>query len=375
MLSYKISDASVRELKRIGETAAEKSVLLSTMPEDKKEAMRRYAMVSQVGSTTRIENAVLTDVEVEWMDRTLSMDGRPTSFQKEKAHIEDKLSKERERSIEEVAGCRNMLAIVYSQAEDLFPLTRTALKGLHQEMLKFHPPASHYLGRYKVVPNNVVETFGTEIRSEVLKTADPGPITEAAMRDLVDWYNAELPNHLWPVAVAAEFVFRFLAIHPFQDGNGRLGRAFFNLALLQCGDRALKTIVPYLALDRHIEQHKEEYYLVLKRCSGGRFLQDPRKYHIELFLKFMAKMLSESLGNDIDHYAGRYDLIRNLAGAPKTALECFRDFPERRLAIKDIVEHAGLPRRTAIHALKALLTQGLIVKTGKGPAAAYRIAF
>jgi len=68
----------------------------------------------------------------------------------------------------------------------------------------------------------------------VLKTSEPGSLTEAAVADLLTWYNATLPDHPWPIAVGSEFVFRFLACHPFQDDNGRTGRALFLLRLLQC---------------------------------------------------------------------------------------------------------------------------------------------
>ena len=104
------------------------------------------------------------------------------------------------------------------------------------------------------------------------------------MKDLIQWYNQILPSYPWSIVVACEFVFRFLAIHPFLDGNGRIGRALFILTLLQSFDNKLSSITPYLAIDRHIEKNKEEYYLVLRKCSDGKFSQDTSSYKIEYFL-------------------------------------------------------------------------------------------
>lgn len=376
MLSYKITDEVTKKLKNLGELTAEKAAFLKSLPEENAAAIHRYARISTIGSSTRIENAILTDTEIDWMDKTLLADGRPTAFLKEKKYIEDKLSKERERSIEEVAGCRAMLSIIYSQAEELFPLSETTVKGLHKELLQYYLPASRYLGRYKIAPNSVVEMIeGTNVKKDVLRTSDPGPVTEAAMRDLIDWYDETLPKHPWPIAVVSEFVFRFLAIHPFQDGNGRLSRGLFLMALLQSGDKNLKTVIPCIAVDRHIEKNREEYYLVLRKCSEGKFSQDPRNYKIDYFLNFILKMLDAAIGGDADFYNGRYESYVNLAGAPRKVLNCFRENPEEKLGISDVLKRTDLPRRTAIYAINTLIDAKFLQKYGRGPSTKYQLTF
>ncbi|MBU4485174.1 Fic family protein, partial [bacterium] len=224
--------------------------------------------------------------------------------------------------------------------------------------------------------NSVVEVIkGTNIKKDVLKTSDPGPITETAMRDLVDWYNKTSLIHPWPIAVASEFCFRFLAIHPFQDGNGRLGRGLFLLALLQSGDRNLKAVIPYIALDRHIEKNKEEYYLMLRRCSKGKFSQTPQDYKIEYFLGFILKMLENAIGKDVIFYNGKYESFKNLADTPRKVLDCFKEYPEKKLGIKDILGYINLPRRTAIYAVNALIDEGFLQRSGKGSAIKYQLTF
>lgn len=374
-ISFKLDDRITRDLKKIDLKAAKRAELLFEVDYEIREAIHRQARISTIGATTRIENAVLTDAQVEWIDTELASDGRPTAFSAMRSRIEDKMSKDRERSIEEVAGCREMLEVVYSQGRELFPLTQATLCGLHRELLKYHPPASYHLGRYKVVPNSVIERdAATGEERTVLKTSDPGPITETAVADMVAWYNQALQEHPWPVAVGCELVFRFLACHPFQDGNGRLGRALFLLALLQCDDANMNRVAPYLAVDRFIEQNKIEYYSILARVSGGKFNPDPGKYRMELFLAFMLKAMDAAL-DSIEFYKKRVDLIRGLSGSAAAVLQCFKDMPEQRPTPKRIREETGLPGRTVSRVLGSLVDSGLIQRYGRGPATRYQLVF
>ena len=69
-----------------------------------------------IGASTRIENALLTDSEIDWLDTILTQDGKTTALEANRDLIENKLSKDRERSIEEVAGCRQLLLSIYESA-------------------------------------------------------------------------------------------------------------------------------------------------------------------------------------------------------------------------------------------------------------------
>lgn len=81
------------------------------------------------------------------------------------------------------------------------------------------------------------------------------------MLEAIEWINGELENKsIHPLLVIANFVFEFLAIHLFKDGNGRLSRAITNLLLLQSG----YSYAHYVSLDEIIEETKAEYYLALR---------------------------------------------------------------------------------------------------------------
>ena len=375
MLAFTLTPNLIAQLRDFNKLITLTHSRMVQLPETTRERIHRYAKISMIGASTRIENALLTDAEVEWIDTTLTADGKPTSFKQEKKHIEDKLSKDRERSIEEVAGCRNLLEIIYNNAKDMLPLTETTIRGLHAELMKYYPKAQHYSGNYKKSPNSVIEVnHSTGETRTVFQTADAGPATDAAMYELINWYNENHLDLAGSLAVACEFTYRFLAIHPFQDGNGRLGRGLFLLLLLQSPDNALAELANYLAIDRQIEKRKSEYYTVLNRCSGGIFQQDPYNYHIEHFFKFMLKVMMATL-EDVQIYKEKCDRYDELSESSLKVLECFKEHPEIRLTTKQLHEFTQLPLRTISYCLSVLTNEGFIQRYGKGPATRYQLFF
>ena len=332
-------------------------------------------MIGNVGATTRIENAVLTDVEIEWVDTILSKDGKTTAYEEKEDFIIDKLSKSRERSIEEVIGSRSVLTTIYLQAEEFKPLTQTIVRGLHRELLKYYPPAEHFAGAYKTVINKVISRNNeTGEEHPVLEPTDPGVMTDTAMRELFDWYNETIDTYHWPILVAIEFTLRFLAIHPFQDGNGRLGRALFLLILLQSGDKYLEGIASYIAIDRKIEQNKSQYYSVLHQCSDGKFKADSKLYKFDILVLFFLKLFEAAIA-DIDSYREKYENLQLLSESAVKVLECFKSNPERKLKVADIEKTAELPRRTIQFALKTLTEKTFLQRLGKGAGSRYQLVF
>lgn len=353
----------------------QKHVYLQNISTEQRDYIHRQALISTIGASTRIENALLTDEEVEWLDTVLTLDGKPTAFLNNKNLIENKLSKDRERSIEEVAGCRSLLLLVFTQHQDFYPLTETHIRGLHHQLMQFYPKAKTYLGRYKTLPNSVVETnHATGKVREVFKTAEAGPITEAAMTDLVSWYNRTIKMTPFTIAVICEFVYRFLAIHPFQDGNGRLGRALFLLGLLHSPNEAIRSMAPFIAIDRKIEATRSEYYFVLNRCSNGQFKRQSSDYHIEYLVEYMIKTIKSAL-EGIGYSLNRYRNLRLLSPAARKVLDCFKEHPEVKLTTAMLCDDTQLPRRTVINALNKLLKFELIQKYGQGRGVYYQLTF
>jgi Fic family protein len=376
MLSFTVSEAMEKELRELQSRLAYQDAIIdfSTSP-DEREYLRRNAFISTIGASTRIENAVLTDQEIEWVDTVLTEEGKTTAFEAKKAYIFDKLSKDKERSIEEVVGSREVLTTIYLQSKELAPLQEVTIRGLHHDLLRFYPQANEYAGRYKTAPNRVIaKNHETGEERTVLDPAAPGLETEMAMSDLVAWYNASYRAHPWPLLVATEFVFRFLAIHPFKDGNGRLGRALFLMCLLQADDFHLARVVPYMSIDRHIEQNRGTYYTVLRQCSDGKYRSNPSEYQIEHLAWFFIRMVNKAL-SDIDFYRKKYALYQELPDSHLAVLQCFKSSPEKRLQAGEIETETQIHRRTVQRALAALTEGGFLQVRGRGPARKYQLVF
>lgn len=375
VLSFTPGQKIEKKLKDLHGLVVESCGKLEDMSDDEKEYIHHCAFISSIGASTRIENAVLTDQEIDWVDSTLTADGKPSAFEEKKAIILDKLSKDRERSVEEVAGCRDTLATIYLQSTEMVPLSETVIRGLHHELLRYYPAALKYAGSYKDAPNRVVAVdHQTGKESILLDPAPPGIMTDTAMADLVGWYNSMVQKHPWPLLVATEFVFRFLAIHPFRDGNGRLGRALFLLVLLQSDDSCLARIVPYISIDRQIERNRPLYYSVLHQGSDGRFESDPEKYNYEPVTWFLLKIFESALA-DIAVYRLRYADLRQLSETAMAVLGTFKSNPERRLKVADVAEITGLPRRTIQYALRTLVKKQFLQILGRGAGTRYQLVF
>jgi len=122
------------------------------------------------------------------------------------------------------------------------PLTQNFIRQLHQVLLREDYTVHHELpgggttsytihaGQYKTRPNSVITRYGDRF-----EYASPEE-TPLLMTELVDWYNAaEQEGKLTPVELAALFHYRYIRIHPFEDGNGRIARLMANYILARHG--------------------------------------------------------------------------------------------------------------------------------------------
>ena len=374
MLSYSINVDQIKKLKKIHQTYTLQWEKLDSFSAEKKSFIKRHSIISNIGASTRIENAILTNAEIDWVDTELSKEANIT-FDEKQDFIKNKLSKDKERSIEEVAAYRDALEIVYNSYKDFTVLRESDIKGLHRELMKYYSNSDYYRGDYKKQINSVVEIKSiTGKKRKVMVTADPGIITQTSMADLVRWYNKTINREPWVLPVSVEFIFRFLAIHPFQDGNGRLSRLLFQLILMNSEDKYFSNLIPYLALDREIEKTRSEYYLVLRKCSGGLFNIDPTRYNYNFFLDYMLKVITASVDN-ILFYSQKFEDYNLLSETDIKIYNCFKEKPEKNLQTKDIVGELTIPRRTAIYSLNKLVERGFLQIIGKGAGVRYKLVF
>lgn len=304
--SVEIDSKLTESLKNLDDSFAKAFRILSTYSEEELRLLHKHTRVSMIASSARLEGSQLTDQEVYLLDTLLTKDRKTRILEQLHTLIKNRFSEDRKRSIEEIEGCRAKLMLIYDYYAKFSLLREEDILSLHHTLLLHLKHLSPDIGKYKASQNFIrVRNPNTGESEIVFETALQGPTTNTAMKELVYWYN-EMRLHLHhSVVLASEFVYRFLAIHPFHDGNGRLGRGLFLLCLLQSKSETIAIVSRYIAIDHYIELNKEEYYAALNQCSKGKFEEDPTQYEIIHFLKFMIKILHQAI-DGIESTKGRF---------------------------------------------------------------------
>jgi len=167
-----------------------------------------------------------------------------------------------DRTEAQIAGYRSALDLIHASA-DTMPFGENVVKQLHATIYRYTPV--RHAGAYKSGPNDVTETHpdGTVV---VRFKPTPPAETPLAMRELHERYDALLrAERHHALLLLSAYVFDFLMIHPFQDGNGRTARLLTLLLLYQAGH----DVGRYISLERLINESRTDYYAALQRSTVG----------------------------------------------------------------------------------------------------------
>ncbi|RQP19277.1 MAG: Fic family protein [Parapedobacter sp.] len=183
----------------------------------------------------------------------------------------------------EITGHDEAIKWVEDLVKGDHPLTENFIRELHTLLLKSPyevkaitpdgQPTTRRIavGQYKTAPNHVKTKTG-----EIFRFATPEE-TPAKMHDLIQWYREKNDEpDVNPILLAAEFHYRFIRIHPFDDGNGRTVRILMNFILM-------KFNYPPVIIKT---EDKDNYFFALQQADAGT---------IEPFINYIATNLVRSL--------------------------------------------------------------------------------
>lgn len=312
---------------------------LGRISPDRLTALRRVATIESIGSSTRIEGARLSDVDVERLLANLDIQ----SFTS--------------RDEEEVAGYAEVMETIYAHWEDI-AFTENHIKQLHRDLLKYSSKDERHRGEYKT-HNNHVEAFGPDGESlgVVFETATPFKAPRL-MTELVTATQANLESGgLHPLITIAQCIVVFLEIHPFQDGNGRLSRILTTLLLLRSG----YSYVPYSSLESVIEQSKDAYYLALRRTQKTLRTETP---DWQPWIMFFLKSLQQQKTRLEKKMEYEHVFLGDLPELSVQILEQCRQ--HGRITVADVVRATGANRNTIKDHIKTLARAGHLVRHGAG---------
>jgi Fic family protein len=233
-----------------------------------------------------------------------------------------------------------------------------------ERLLAFSDKDERRRGAYKTLANHVsaFDADGREL-GVIFETATPFD-TPGRMTELVGWARGGLVEKtLHPLLVTAIFTVVFLAIHPFQDGNGRLSRILTMLLLLRSG----YAYVPYSSLESVIESNKDGYYLALRQTQ--RTIRTPAP-DWQPWLGWFLRALREQKRR----LESKIERERILAGAlPGVSLRILDVVVERgRATIGEIVQLTGANRNTVKKHLASLVDANHLARHGAGKGTWYR---
>lgn len=254
------------------------------------------------------------------------------------------------------------------------PLTQNFIRILHQTLLREDYTVYRNLpggattsyivhaGRYKTRPNSVITRYGTRF-----EYASPEE-TPALMSDLVDWYNkAEVEGKLTPIELAILFHYRYIRIHPFEDGNGRIARLLLNYILSRHGFPMI-VVRSRLKKDYLEALHQSDLIVGDTPFEGAH----ASLKSIRPFLKYMTNLIANEIANDVLFVTDKnenvwwYDGERIAFRSPNYAKILHELQVEKSASYSYLQEAIGINRSAIQKILETLQKNGYIEKDDKG---------
>lgn len=253
------------------------------------------------------------------------------------------------------------------------PLTQNFIRTLHKTLLREDytvyynlpggQPTSYVIhaGLYKTRPNSVITRYGD--RFEYASPED----TPSLMSDLVDWYNkAELSGKYTPIELAAIFHYRYIRIHPFEDGNGRIARLMVNYILSRHGYPMI--VVRSRKKNEYLEAlHKTDLTVGPEPYFGA----NASKRDIQQFLTYFTNLFIEEVTYNIRFLTERGDNVWWFDGervnfrsnSTNKILNLMYAIPN--ITIQRLSEEVGINIAAVNKQLKQLTTKGYIQRVEK----------
>jgi Fic family protein len=311
------------------------------------ERLTHSVVVTSTGASNRIEGNRLTDQEVEELYKNL------------------RIKKLRSRDQQEVVGYLQVLELIFKNYKHI-PIIESSILKIHYDMLAYSEKDSRQRGHYKIGSNRV------EARDEngniigIIFDPTPAYLVKKEMHELIDWYHWAVKNNIkHPLILIANFIFEFLAIHPFQDGNGRTSRLLSNLMLLQ-NDYHFTTLVSH---EKIIETHKVDYYLALNKSQSS---WKTEKEDIAPWVIFFLSVVKSQAVQAMEILENGN--IENLLSQKQLELwQWILQNPSTEFSRKDAVQALGFPERTIESIIKKLLGLKRIMRLGEGKATRYKL--
>lgn len=321
----------IRELK--GKTAS-----LSALNPETFSALIEVAKIQSTGASNRIENISTSDKRLR--------------------ELMTNKTDPKNRDEREIAGYRYVLDEIH-ESHDNIPVTPNVILQLHRDLYRFS--GDSHAGKWKDSDNVIAErTAEGELVARFIPTSAAG--TPAAVERICSEYSRQIDDGTYdPLLVSLVFVFDFVSIHPFNDGNGRMSRLLTLLLMYRNGYDVGK----YVSIEKEIENSKESYYEALSASSTG--WQNGENDYVP-FVTYMLGIVTACYRE----LESRFSVVALPAGNEES-IRAFFDRLVGTATKREIMDaNPNMSQRTLERILAKLQDEGVVEKVGAARSTAYR---
>ena len=325
-------------ISKIHEYKGKQSYLLN-VKEETLETLLKIAKIESTSSSNKIEGISTTDKRIN--------------------EIVNQKLEPKNRNEEEIAGYRDVLSLIHDNYE-FIDINHNTILQLQRDLYKY--TGYSYGGKFKN-SQNYIEEIDDKGEKKIRFTPLSPFETPLAIDELCKSYNELVQSETCDLLVLIPiFIFDFVSVHPFNDGNGRMSRLLTLLLLY----KANYLVGKYISIEKIIEDTKESYYDTLQKSSANWYSNENNySYFVEYYLGIILRAYKE-LDSRIrivdDKKITSYDRITNV----------FKDniIPIDKSFI--ISKCPDLSETTIERILNTLLKEGKITKISGGRYTKYK---
>ncbi|WP_194775554.1 Fic family protein [Pararhodonellum marinum] len=326
------------------------------------------------GLSSELEEEALIHIMVSEAIKSSAIEGAFYSREDVMSSIKNKLGlSETPLAVKDrnAAGISHLMVEVRTNFQE--PMSQDLLKNWHATL--FAHAKNMVIGDWRKGDASMQVVSGPLGREQVHYEAPPANRVPKEMEEFIEWYNHFKTPTKDPIASAllkyAIAHLYFESIHPFEDGNGRIGRAIAEKALAQGVSKPV-----LLSISKTIEADKNRYYQMLKEAQRTLEITDWIAYFAEVILT--AQREAKGMVDFLLKKAKYFDKYRNLLEPRqlKVLEKMFVAGPEGftgGMSAKKYMSITQVSKATATRDLQYLLHHGLLTQQGAGRSVRYEL--
>ncbi|MBC6401325.1 MAG: Fic family protein [Ekhidna sp.] len=234
-------------------------------------ALSKKKEISAMLEVMILEAMKTSEIEGEFMSRedVMSSLKRNLGFDEKIKQVKDKRAQ----------GIADLMVSVRKHFDK--PLSQKMLFGWHTMLMRWDKQIN--VGRWRSGSEPMQVVSGSIGREKVHFEAPPSARVAEEMRSFIQWFNQSKKTHLSPIRAAIAHLY-FESIHPFEDGNGRIGRAISEKVLYQGEGEPM-----ILSISQIIESDKKAYYSALKKAQQTNEVTSWVKFFLNILISAIRK--------------------------------------------------------------------------------------